>query len=139
VRSEKIIYAHGSLSNATCMKCKATYSAVDIASDVQLGRVPLCHRPRKNKAKLIDDTLTEQLTQSTTIVQHHSMSLRRSSTKPKSADTYEQFLRKGLCGGVIKPNVTFFGEKLDNSVGCSLEKDYDKADALLVMGTSLSV
>ena len=46
---------------------------------------------------------------------------------------------QGLCGGVIKPNVTFFGEKLDNVVGRSLEKDYAKADALLVMGTSLSV
>lgn len=139
VRSEKIIYAHGSLSSATCMKCKATYSAVDIASDVQLSRVPLCHRPRTKKAKLIGDTSTEQSTQATTIVQYHSMSLRRSSTKPKSAERYEQSLRQGLCGGVIKPNVTFFGEKLDNSVGRSLEKDYERADALLVMGTSLSV
>jgi len=45
----------------------------------------------------------------------------------------------GLCGGIIKPNITFFGEKLNNQVGQWLQKDCNVADALLVMGTSLSV
>lgn len=45
----------------------------------------------------------------------------------------------GLCGGVIKPNITFFGEKLNNQVGQWLQKDCNVADALLVIGTSLSV
>lgn len=143
VRSEQIVYAHGSLANATCMKCRATYSASDISSEVKLGRVPLCHRPRNKKAKLTSSggALTKQSTTRTTpIAQQHSMSLRRSSTKIQSNDDYdERSISQGLCGGVIKPNVTFFGEKLDSSVGRSLEKDYGKADALLVMGTSLSV
>lgn len=146
VRSEKLVYAHGSLSNATCTKCRATYSASDIASDVKLGRVPLCHRPRSKKAKLLTSslsgggTLTEQSTKCTPPAQQHSMRLRRSSsTKPTYDDNCELSVMQGLCGGVIKPNVTFFGEKLDNVVGRSLEKDYEKADALLVMGTSLSV
>jgi hypothetical protein len=43
------------------------------------------------------------------------------------------------CGGIIKPNITFFGEKLNNQVGQWLQKDCNVADALLVMGTSLSV
>ena len=144
VRSEKIVYAHGSLSNATCMKCRATYSASDIASDVKMGRVPLCHHPRNKKARTTSSsgcsTLNnEQSTKSKPTQQQHSMSLRRSSTKQKYENDSDLTVMQGLCGGVIKPNVTFFGEKLDNIVGRSLEMDYGKADALLVMGTSLSV
>ena len=48
-------------------------------------------------------------------------------------------MKQGLCCGVIKPDVTFFGEKLCDEVGCSLQKDSKLVDALLVMGTSLSV
>lgn len=144
VRSEKVVYAHGSLSNATCMKCKATYSASDIESDVKLGRVPLCRRPRNKKAKLssFGRNVTEKPAKNAPTVPH-SMSLRRtSSTKKINSDDNDDELSLaavGLCGGVIKPNVTFFGEKIDNNVGRSLENDYKKADALLVMGTSLSV
>jgi len=47
--------------------------------------------------------------------------------------------RKLNCGGVIKPGITFFGEKLGDEVGRSLEADYSKADAIIVIGTSLSV
>ena len=48
-------------------------------------------------------------------------------------------IMKQQCGGIIKPNITFFGEKLNNQVGQWLQKDCNVADALLVMGTSLSV
>jgi Sir2 family/Zinc finger, ZZ type len=44
-----------------------------------------------------------------------------------------------VCGGVMKPAITFFGETLDDTVRRSLEADRNKADALIVIGTSLSV
>lgn len=142
VRSEKVIYAHGSLLNATCMKCKATYDAGDIASDVQSGTVPLCQRSRNKKAKLSSfdaKTTKEKSAAEATPTVKHTMSLRRSSAKPKSDSNYELLKKQGLCCGVIKPNITFFGEKLGNDVGRSLQKDYQTADALIIMGTSLSV
>ena len=43
------------------------------------------------------------------------------------------------CGGVWKPDVTFFGEPLVARVGKTLEADREKADLLLVIGTSLQV
>ncbi|GAB5368733.1 hypothetical protein AAMO2058_001345200 [Amorphochlora amoebiformis] len=43
------------------------------------------------------------------------------------------------CGGVIKPDVTFFGEPVHPMVNKLLHKDYEKIDMLLVIGTSLSV
>lgn len=43
------------------------------------------------------------------------------------------------CGGVWKPQVTFFGEDLPNRVAFKLEEDRERADLLLVIGTSLAV
>jgi NAD-dependent SIR2 family protein deacetylase len=39
----------------------------------------------------------------------------------------------------MKPGVTFFGEALHNNVKSKLESDRGKVDALIVIGTSLSV
>ena len=131
VRSGKVIYAHGSLLNATCMNCKATYGASDIASDVQSATVPLCQRARNKKAKLSSESTAKE--KSATIPPMER--LRRSCSKPKTDNNHDA----SLCCGVIKPSVTFFGEKLGNNVGRSLQKDYETADALIIMGTSLSV
>ncbi|OWZ05552.1 hypothetical protein PHMEG_00022339 [Phytophthora megakarya] len=43
------------------------------------------------------------------------------------------------CRGVLKPEITFFGEILDDKVSTSITKDRLQADLLIVMGTSLKV
>ncbi|GMF18964.1 unnamed protein product [Phytophthora lilii] len=43
------------------------------------------------------------------------------------------------CRGVLKPEITFFGEILDDKVSTTITKDRLKADLLIVMGTSLKV
>jgi NAD-dependent SIR2 family protein deacetylase len=43
------------------------------------------------------------------------------------------------CAAVLKPDVTFFGEPLQASVKRALASDRNKADFLLVIGTSLQV
>ena len=57
----------------------------------------------------------------------------------KTDDDNDLIMKQGLCGGVIKHGVTFFGEKLGNEVERNLQRDSVHADALIVMGTSLSV
>ncbi|KAL4118552.1 hypothetical protein PRIC2_010877 [Phytophthora ramorum] len=43
------------------------------------------------------------------------------------------------CRGVLKPEITFFGEILDDKVSTTITKDRLQADLLIVMGTSLKV
>lgn len=43
------------------------------------------------------------------------------------------------CRGVLKPDITFFGELLSDHVSTSVTKDRLQADLLLVIGTSLKV
>jgi NAD-dependent SIR2 family protein deacetylase len=57
----------------------------------------------------------------------------------KTDDDNDLIMKQGLCGGVIKPNVTLFGEKLGNKVGRNLQRDLVHADTLIVMVTSLLV
>ena len=51
----------------------------------------------------------------------------------------EEYYDDNICGGVFKPAVTFFGETLNDNVRKSLEADREKVDAVIVIGTSLSV
>jgi NAD-dependent deacetylase sirtuin 2 len=47
--------------------------------------------------------------------------------------------KQAECGGVIKPNIIFFGEQLDESYFETSMKDFPECDLLIVMGTSLVV
>lgn len=43
------------------------------------------------------------------------------------------------CGGLVKPNIVFYGECLDENLLISAERDLRKTDLLLVLGSSLTV
>eukprot|EP01114_Cavostelium_apophysatum_P016490 TRINITY_DN4701_c0_g1_i1.p1 TRINITY_DN4701_c0_g1~~TRINITY_DN4701_c0_g1_i1.p1 ORF type:complete len:422 (+),score=124.93 TRINITY_DN4701_c0_g1_i1:1350-2615(+) len=45
----------------------------------------------------------------------------------------------GKCGGVIRPDVVFFGEALPPSFSDTKQEDFKECDLLIVMGTSLQV
>ena len=47
--------------------------------------------------------------------------------------------RSATCGGVLRPDVTFFGLPLPRAFSMSLGKDRGKTDLVLVAGTSLKV
>ncbi len=57
------------------------------------------------------------------------------TTHLNTSNPYQQ----RTCSGVMKPNITFFGEPLVDRVRKCLESDRKKADAVIVIGTSLSV
>jgi len=44
-----------------------------------------------------------------------------------------------ICGGVFKPCITFFGEAIPTKSTRMIEADVEKADALIIIGTSLQV
>ena len=43
------------------------------------------------------------------------------------------------CGGLVKPDIVFFGEPLPKRFFELAEEDFPQADLLIVMGTSLAV
>jgi len=66
--------------------------------------------------------------------------------KKYSQEYMEEHLRFGkelvpkcTCGGVIKPDITFYGEDLPRRFYDLYKSDFKQADFLLIMGTSLTV
>lgn len=119
VSPKKMVYAHGSLQWATCCSCKHKVSAADIEQSILDGIVPKCQQVLTTNAEKPPPSLRPE------------SSRRKRSRLPSPERTH--------CNGVLKPGVTFFGESLHGNVKRSLEVDREKADALIVIGTSLSV
>ncbi len=63
----------------------------------------------------------------------------------RSGDTIQEFIRRGevaicpACGGVLKPDLVFFGESLPDDFDTHIDADCDQVDLVLVMGSSLKV
>jgi NAD-dependent SIR2 family protein deacetylase len=124
VAPQRIVYVHGSLKFATCESCHRKVAAREFEEDILAGRVARCQVPRR---KVV-----------TTTTPRTRMSARkRARNGPVNDDDNDRPVN--VCAGVLKPGVTFFGETLQDSIKTKLEADREKVDALIVIGTSLSV
>ncbi|KAG9595968.1 SIR2-domain-containing protein, partial [Aureobasidium melanogenum] len=126
IEPEKLIQCHGSWATASCRKCHTEVPGEVIFEDVRQQRVSLCQtcldiiekQPRKRK--------------------------RISNGKSKSRSSHSDSEDDGRYDvpqpGVMKPNITFFGEKLPNRFFDRLtEHDAAIVDLIIVIGTSMKV
>lgn len=141
VSPKKMVYAHGSLQWATCCRCKHKVTAKEIEPSILERSVPLCQEPiqgRRNGSPNSSVSVSGRRATSPPQLQPS-----RGRKRPRHlSDEFEPKQEEGkpmTCNGVLKPGVTFFGEALNDTVRRSLESDRNKVDALIVIGTSLSV
>lgn len=116
VSPKKVVYAHGSLQYAKCLRCQQKVPASEIEKDILHGSVAYCQVPKKG-----------------------SSARKQPASRESSRQKRPRHESPAVCNGVLKPGVTFFGEPLSQQVRRYLEADRDKVDALIVIGTSLSV
>ena len=127
---DKLVQCHGSWATATCRKCKHQIPGEQLFADVRAKRVAYCKR-----------CIAELQ------VPARGMKRKRSSngngkSKKKNMDSDDD--SDGQYDipqpGVMKPDITFFGEKLPDTFFDRLtENDRDKVDLVIVMGTSMKV
>lgn len=146
VSSKKIVCAHGSLRWATCCKCKRKVNCTEIEKDIINGTVAYCQAPSssnsssKNNAQVQQQHLDNNSSERYVSLRTSSRKRNRSAINSTSeVSPIFESNEKGICGGVMKPGITFFGETLNTNVKRCLESDRNKVDALIVIGTSLSV
>ena len=134
ISTDNLVQCHGSFATATCIQCKSQVPGSAIHKDLRAGKVAYCERCSD--------------------MQRPGMKRKRSSdvadSKPKkkkksngydSDITDEEDKNDDIAApGVMKPDITFFGEALPSTFHDRLVKhDLALVDLVLVIGTSLKV
>eukprot|EP00977_Amphora_coffeiformis_P007966 scaffold1793_cov173-Amphora_coffeaeformis.AAC.21 len=153
VLTKKVVYAHGSLKWATCLTCKRKVPAGELEESILEGVIPYCQVTKKTQANNNASNGTVGTPPSKPVVRREPSSRQRKrphppgnedgdsihTAPPSRQSSTGSLSASNVCGGILKPNVTFFGQVLPDNVSRCLESDRKKVDALIVIGTSLSV
>ncbi|KAL8970695.1 MAG: hypothetical protein Q9197_003678 [Variospora fuerteventurae] len=130
---EKLIQCHGSFATATCVECGYRVKCKEIYNDLKAGRVARCDRCVR----------TLRQTKPFGIKRKRSMNgiplnKKKRQSYEDSTDDEEDY--DIAVAGVMKPDITFFGEDLPETFHDRLVRhDKDLVDLVLVIGTSLKV
>ncbi|XP_063703883.1 NAD-dependent protein deacetylase sirtuin-1 [Culicoides brevitarsis] len=106
-----VIECHGSFATASCTRCKTKVLAESIREDVFNQRIPLCQTCNPGATSPEPTVLGENVELTKELVER----------------------------GIMKPDIVFFGEGLPEVFHETIERDRDKCDLLIVIGSSLKV
>ncbi|KAI0331640.1 SIR2-domain-containing protein [Cubamyces sp. BRFM 1775] len=120
----RVVQCHGSFATASCINCRVRVPGTDIADDIMNQRVPLC--------------------KSCNVVLPPAVSAKAGKKGKKrkegwDSDASDEPEPPAYPPGIMKPDITFFGEKLDDVFERSLMEDRHQVDLLIIIGTSLKV
>jgi NAD-dependent histone deacetylase SIR2 len=135
VPKDKLIQCHGSFGTASCVQCGYSIQGEKIFPDIKAGRIPKCPRciqnlrpaggPAKRKRSAGADGKKRR---------------RWGASAANSSDEEDDSDYDIPTAGIMKPDITFFGESLPDEFSKRLtEHDRDKVDLVIVIGTSLKV
>ncbi|KAI0186686.1 SIR2-like protein [Xylaria flabelliformis] len=134
IMPEKLVQCHGSFATASCQRCGHKVRGDTIFDDIKAGKIPRCGKCiAALRAKGIGPLKRKRSSNST------SKKSRRNFDGFDDDDdddgTYDI-----PQAGVMKPDITFFGEPLPDEFSKRLVKhDRNLVDLVIVIGTSLKV
>ncbi|KDQ26824.1 hypothetical protein PLEOSDRAFT_1077645 [Pleurotus ostreatus PC15] len=131
---KNVLQCHGSFATATCIQCHTHVPGSAIEADIMKRRVPLCRvcNPSADSNAKSSPSQTPKKAKA----KHRSKKKQRGEWDSQDEDNSDD---PEYPPGIMKPDITFFGEKLTSDFDHSLEADRSKVDLLLVIGTSLKV
>jgi NAD-dependent histone deacetylase SIR2 len=128
---EKLIQCHGSFATASCFECKYQVPGETIFADIKAGRIPRCDRcAARIRALQAPGSMKRKRSRN-----GQEKKRRRYGDVDSSDDEYD--IQEA---GIMKPDITFFGEPLPDRFSERLT-NHDKhlVDLVIVIGTSLKV
>lgn len=131
---ERVLQCHGSFASASCTDpaCGYTCKGSEIATAIfeqSVPRCPRCEERKSSEAAAKPSKKKRKL--------GNGKSWRPTDESDDDDDEDDETALPGF--GILKPDITFFGEKLSSSFDHALLADRDQVDLLIVMGTSLKV
>ncbi|KAF2002815.1 SIR2-domain-containing protein [Amniculicola lignicola CBS 123094] len=130
LRTEKLIQCHGSWATATCRKCKYRVPGEDIFENIRIHKPMECIK------------CTAEIAAHKTGMKRKRSSNGTSKKRrgPGDDDSESDGAYDIPQPGIMKPDITFFGEALPQDFFDRLKsQDKDKVDLVIVMGTSMKV
>jgi len=135
----KLVQCHGSFATASCVMCSYRCPGDDIMPTIQAGRIPRCPRCAP-KERTTANSRKRKLLEGTRSRPRRRAAAAAASTPQPDENTSESEYDVPSNGGVMKPDITFFGEDLPDDFSRRLtEVDKHCVDLLIVIGTSLAV
>ncbi|KAG6005080.1 hypothetical protein E4U21_000407 [Claviceps maximensis] len=136
----KLIQCHGSFGTASCVECGYQIDGQAIFPDIRAGIIPRCPRCIQSLRRVSGSVKKRKRSSAGARRCRRRQppgqrwpSAHDSSDDDNSDDDLPQ-------AGVMKPDITFFGEDLPDEFSERLaEHDRDKVDLVIVIGTSLKV
>ncbi|XP_046417256.1 NAD-dependent protein deacylase Sirt4 isoform X1 [Neodiprion fabricii] len=112
--SKNVIELHGTAFRVTCLNCDHKISRYDLQKILQQN-----NKDMKAEAQMMRPDGDVELSQ----------------------DQVENFVVPscGKCGGILKPDIVFFGDNVPRQRVDKVKQEVEMADSLLVLGSSLSV
>lgn len=129
VSPSKLIQCHGTLATASCMTCHKKYSAKKYMGVVLAGNVPYCKCSQEDRGSKPKQPRQRG----------------RSGKKKRKRDEFEDTDSEASGNeiesprGLLRPDMTFFGEAIADSYAPRLRMDKNKVDLIVIVGTSLKV
>lgn len=128
---EKLIQCHGSFATATCIECRYKVKCEEIYKDLKAGKVARCDRCIRSIRQAKPGLKRKRSSNESS-----GPRKRRQSYEDSTDDEDDDI----AIAGVMKPDITFFGEDLPAKFHDRLmDHDRDLVDLVLVIGTSLKV
>ena len=128
IPAEKLVHCHGSFASATCVTCQWKIPGYKIFKNIRKVELPICPNCYQERVRLLEK-YSEYVNDSDLI--------KKNSKNLKEAEIEKITYIKSY--GVLKPDITFFGEPLPSRFFKCLREDIAKCDLLICIGTSLKV
>lgn len=122
IKAENLVQCHGSFATASCITCHWQLAGERIFENIRNMELPLCpycYRKRKEYYPTETDDSRDELPIHDSFAMHNSL----------ASKSY----------GVLKPDITFFGEALPSKFHKTIREDILECDLLICIGTSLKV
>ncbi|CAI4057697.1 NAD-dependent histone deacetylase SIR2 SKDI_04G2000 [Saccharomyces kudriavzevii IFO 1802] len=127
ISADKLVQCHGSFATATCVTCHWNLPGERIFNKIRNLELPLCPYCFKKRREYFPEGYNSP-----------SNSNRLDGTSSQdSAPTRPPYILNSY--GVLKPDITFFGEALPSKFHKSIREDILECDLLICIGTSLKV
>ncbi|CCC69339.1 hypothetical protein NCAS_0C03490 [Naumovozyma castellii] len=120
IKAENLVQCHGSFATASCITCHWKLPGEKIFENIRKMELPLCPYCYKKRREYFPND--------------------NAKLDPTLAKNSGKFTGQALKSyGVLKPDITFFGEALPSKFHKTIREDILKCDLLICIGTSLKV